>query len=494
VTARTKVILAVVALVVVAGVVTAVALAARGVAIPVETATVQQEDLAMTVTAAGLVESGSRADVFPPTAGVLDTVNVRGGDRVKAGTVLATLETGPLEIQVAQARAALASAQAQEAALDKQEPSDQDLAATKAATAAAKAAYDAALDAEDAASQQAPSTSDLAAAAAARSAAWAAYDTAQEAYDALADAYEIAPNPSLEASLTAAATARDQAKAAYFQAKSAEDKLLAYDGSAAAAQAAAAVDQAYAGYLSAKAQQAKLEGTSLAAERRAAQAAVEQAREALEAAEENLADAELVAPIDGVVLLNALGAPSADGQTPQAAEGISVSPAAAPFTVVDFTGLQFVAEVDEVDIDAVDPGMKATIELDAFPEQSFETTVTSVNPAATLTVTGGTAFSVTMNLTADDAEVLIGMKGDVTIEVDSVPSAVTLPVEALFDEGGTEYVYLIGDDHRLERTRVETGRFTETTVQILSGVEPGQVVALSGPVELVDGARVKVAD
>ncbi|MDZ4063776.1 MAG: hypothetical protein U1E22_03820, partial [Coriobacteriia bacterium] len=88
---------------------------------------------------------------------------------------------------------------------------------------------------------------------------------------------------------------------------------------------------------------------------------------------------------------------------------------------------------------------------------------------------------------------LIGMKGDATVEVSTVPGAITIPVEALFDEGGTTYAYLV-EDSALARVKVEVGTLTETTAQILSGVAAGDEVALSGAVELVDGMRIRIAN
>ena len=125
---RTKVILAVVALAVVGGVTYAVASGGvGGAAVAVETATVEEEDLAVTVTAAGRVQSGIRADVFPPAAGTLAEVSVEDGDLVREGTVLATMDTEPLEAQVKQAQAGLAAAESQLAAVNKQEPSSGEL-------------------------------------------------------------------------------------------------------------------------------------------------------------------------------------------------------------------------------------------------------------------------------------------------------------------------------------------------------------------------------
>lgn len=493
---RAKIILAVVALLVIGGVASYIAFGGATGGVQVDTAQVADEDLALTVTASGKVGPGLRVDVYPPTAGTLESVNVDDGDEVKQGDVLAQMDRVPLEAAVAQARVALAGAESQLAAISKQQPSAADLTAARAGTDAAWAAYEAALESAEAADQGAPSSADLKAAAAAERAAYESYQIALEAFKAVELVFEASqtPSPSLESTYTSSKIAKDQAEAAYYQAKSAHDSLRAFDATAAQANAGAAADQAYAGYLSARAQQMKLEETCLSAERRAAQASVDQAREALVVAQENLTKATIRAPIDGTVLFNAAGAPVTDGSVPTAAAGAAVGPQAPPFTVVDLDGLTFVAEVDEVDVSRLETGMSAVVSLDAVAEESFETEVAQIEPAAQLTATGGTVFPVQLPLDGKaEANVLLGMKGDAEIEVSKVPGAATVPIEALFDEGGTTYVYVVDGDV-LKRTEVEIGTLTETRVEILSGVEPGATVALSGATELVDGMRVSVTD
>jgi len=488
---RTKIITAIVVLLVLAGAVVAVAVGAGGAATEVETATVAQQDLAVTVTASGRVESGLRADVLPATAGTLAEVFVRDGDVVSAGAVLARMDTAPLELQVAQAEAGVAQAEAQLAGVEDQEPSSADLAAARQGTSAAWAAYQSALAAQDAVGMQAPSSADKAAAQAAVNAAWSAYSSAKRTYDALKASIDASasPSPVALAQLDAAKVAKDQAYAGYLQAKAALDQLNAYDPTVSEASAQAGVDQSYAAYLQSRATQQKIEGTSLSEQRNAAQAGVDQARQALTIAQDNLDKAALTAPSDGVVLFNALGTPSADGQTPKPAKGSAVGPQAAPFTVVDLKALSFMAEVDEVDVDKIDPDMSGLITLDAFADP-FESKVAQIKSAAVLTATGGTVFPVYFNLGETESDVLIGMKGDVQIEIDKVPGALTIPVEALFDEGGTTYVYQVESDV-LKRVEVEVGTLTETQVQITSGLREGATVALSGPTELVDGMKVK---
>ena len=488
---KAKIIAAIAVLAVIGGIVAAVVLAGPQSAVEVETVTVEERDLSVTVTASGRVESDVRSDVFPPTAGVLAEVRVTDGQDVTKGTVLAVMDRAPLELSVAQAEAGLAQAESALASVDDQAPKSADVAAARAATDAAWEAYQSAKAAAEAVGSQSPSQADLDAAAAATAAAKTAYDQASAAYDAAEAAYGLMPTPENLAALQAAETARDQAYAGYLGAKASEQQLRSLDLSSQQAAADAGVDQAYAAYLGAKAQQAALEGLDLSPQRRAAREGVEQAREALALAEQNLASAELVAPIDGVVLFNPLGTPAADGSVPVAAADAVVAPQAAPFTIVRLDAMRFTAEVDEVDVDLVDEGMPATVRLDAFADRSFETTVAAIMPAATLTQTGGTVFPVYLRLLGADSRVLIGMKGDATIEVSREEAVTNIPVEALFDEGGETFVYVVADD-RLVRTPVEVGTLTETAVEVVSGVSPGDVVALSSATEFEDGMAVRV--
>ncbi len=423
---RGKIIGAVIALFVVGGIVAAVAVGAQGGAPTVSTAKVAKGDLTVAVSAAGKIEAGAKADVYPSSAGVVKEVLVVDGQKVKANQVLAEMDTAPLKLQVEQARAGLSQATAARAAIDKQLP-------TKA---------------------------DKDAAAANVSAAWNAYDAARDAYEAMKDAYDAAPSsakPSMEATLTSLNVAKQQA---------------------------------YAGYLGAKAAQAKL-SVNVRTDQAAANAAVAQAELALKLAQDALAKATIYAPIDGTVLFNAIGAPGLDGVTPKIADGAAVAPQAAPFTVVHLGGLRFVAEVDEVDVERVEKGMAGSVTLDAFPGDSIETSVTEIRPTATLTPTGGTVFQVYLAVSDTAKRVLIGMRGDAEIQVGGVKDSLTIPFDALFEEDDEKFVYVVEGDILSKRV-ITTGVFTESRVQVVEGLKAGEVVALSGPVELKDGMSVRV--
>jgi len=147
--------------------------------------------------------------------------------------------------------------------------------------------------------------------------------------------------------------------------------------------------------------------------------------------------------------------------------------------------------VDEADIDRLKVGMKATVTLDAFAGKEFKTTVIRIKPAAQPTATGGTVFPVELAMTDTGQNILIGMKGDATVEVSSIASALTIPLEALFNENGQNFVYKVVSG-KLTKTDITVGATTDTEVEVLKGLKADDVVALSGPTQYTDGMAVQV--
>lgn len=495
---RGKIAAAIGALVVV-GAVAAVLVSTGSRGTPVEVAEATRGDLTVTVAASGSVSAHTKADVYPPTAGVLASIEVTEGQRVTAGQVIAVMDTAPIEAQLAQAEAAYQGALAQRAAAARTVPSAQDRAAAQAAVDAAWSAYQAALAQYQAAQAGlgAPTASDLANAQAAVAVAEALADAADAAYESFhTNVYLPAPeprDPALESALAALTLAREQAAANLVTAQQTLAALqAAADNEAAIAAARVAKDQAYAAYLGAVSQRDQLaKAASVSAALASADAAVEAAEKAKDLAAGTLEKATLKAPIDGVVVFNTLSGAILGGPVIKATAGSSVSPAAAPFSVVAFDELTFTAQVDEADIDKVEAGMPAVVTLDALPDVEFETTVDRVEQQSVLTPTGGTAFPVTMRLRAGTDRLLLGMNGSVEIKVETIPDTVTVPVEAILEEADATYVYVVRDG-RAHYQQVTVGRLTDTRAQVLSGVAEGEQVVVSGVSGLEDGAPVKV--
>lgn len=466
---RGKIIAAVVALVVVALVVAAVLASARSRTPEVTAAEVTRGPLTQTVTASGQLEGDVKADVFPPAAQsqlTIRSIEVADGAEVKAGQLLATLDPEPLDVAVASAEANLAQARAGLVAAQRQAPSSAqrraaDVAVSSAASSLhnAEDARDIAIDQRDTAEANRDRDNDLS------DAALAAGDTTGAATFAQAASGEQAKVDSLNLQIPGLRSQVAQANSALAQARAARDAIKNAD--AAIASAASGVNAA---------------------------------AEALELARQNRARANLTAPIDGVVVFAggggaaaaAGGAAGALGGGGKPTVGGTVSAASAPFSVYQLGALNFNAQVDEADISAVAVGQKASVTLDAFAGETFESKVVEIKTQAISTSTGGTAFPVLIAVKSAGKRLLVGMGGNADIEVSGIEDAVTVPVEALIDESGGTFVFVVDNANVLHKTKVKTGVTTDTRAQILSGVQPGQRVAIGGLSNLKDGTTVRV--
>jgi multidrug efflux pump subunit AcrA (membrane-fusion protein) len=332
----------------------------------------------------------------------------------------------------------------------------------------------------------------------------------------LQDGLDAAARASFEAGYAAAAQLQDPAQRAAAEQRVA-DAEHQYAESAAAARRS--VEQANAGAGSIESALNAVGG----AQRAQAQAAVAAARATVDAL-------TVVSPLDGVVTLGGGAAPAGGGggglgdlvgslpeelqgeagallggggaAAPQTtATGLSVgqpvSSGAALLTVTDVTGLQVVAEVDETDVLLVQPGVQATVELDAVPGAQYDALVASVDVAPTTSARGGVSYRVRLALGEGDLDgepapvPLPGMSAVVDLQVrSSATDALAVPASAVLRDGAEDAVFVL-DRGRVARTPVSLGAEGEDRVEVLDGLDAGQRVVARDVDRLTDGQQVQ---
>lgn len=432
---------------------------AQNAGVRVDTAQVKTESLAVTVLGSGKVTAGTKVDVYPESAGLVGKIYVKDNEEVEKGAKVLSLQTEGLDAQLASAESALAQAEAGlESANFSASTKGASTSAAKAGLSAARVAYDAAVTTKNAA------------------------ESAQSRAKSALSAINKTTNP---AEYSRAYEAYESAKSAYTQSK------------VGVAQAKSAVAQAKLGY--SQASKSPTKGAQ-----KSARDGVNAAQKSVDVAKTALDKAIFKAPIAGTVMYPTAGssaasamagasaqsaAASANDNTP--AKGSAVSQGAPVFSVVDDKELSFTAEIDEADIEKIKIGQKVSVTLDAFNGKTFDGAVTSIGTVAQSTTTGGTIFLVEMSLEQGDVQLKLGMKGDSTIEVEKVASALTIPIEALFSEGGKDYVYTIVNN-KLTKTNITAGTTTDTSVEVLDGLKEGDEIALAGTTPLANGMVVKV--
>lgn len=332
--------------------------------------------LAASVRAIGIMGSASQASLAFQAAGRVKDIKVKEGDAVHAGELLLSLDTTMLDLQVAQAQAALDTAQAR---LDQlKNPSSSDVAAAQSQLAAAQAAL---------AQLKRPTENDLLMAKADLDASQAAVAQAQAAYDRIGGQ----SNPYI--SMTPQSLALQQASDAFQKAQAAYNARV-NPTDAQVKQAQALVDQA-------QAQQSRLTNPS-PNDIKTAQAAVAQAQAALDLAKQTVANAKIVAPFDGTVVW--LG--------PHLGE--SAAPNAPMLTLADLSQMQVQVGVDENTVAQLKVGQTATITADALPGQTFTGHISKIGLQATTTA-GIISLPVTIDIDAANAPIAPGLSATVEI-------------------------------------------------------------------------------
>ena len=406
----------------------------------VETALIRRGTLVATVSATGAVSPLREAQMAFSATGPLTRLDVKAGDVVQAGQLLAQLDTRALEFQLAQSEASLNSAQAQ---LDKlKNPSAADVASAQASVASAQAALT---------QLQTPTQNDLTIAKADLDRAKAAVDQAQAAYDRVGGASNpfIALAPQ---SLTLQQASSDYQRAlAVFNSKvSPSDSQLK--------QAQSTLEQA-------RAQLSRLTHPA-DADLQSAQAGVDQARAARDLAKTQIDNAIIRAPFAGIVS-------HVDFDS-----GSFVPAGRVLLGVADTSKLQVDVNIDETDISRVKVGQAVTIGLDAYPDAKLDARVTDVAAAAT-TIQGVVNYVVTVSLNPAQIPVKIGMTANANIIVANMDNVLLVPNGAVRAANNTHYVTVQTAPGQTREVEVKLGLANEQETEVVSGLSEGQLVVTS---------------
>lgn len=477
-----------------------------------------------------LVASGSvearTLDIASPTGGRITGLHVIEGQAVAAGDLIAEMDTGLLDAQITEARAAVAIAQAQVALL-KAGARETDLAVARAAAGQALAARDAAqtAQADAAALVDAPNDLDVKIAqaaaavqvageqaAAAQAVATAAdlemqlwgriVKSAEEGFDvplpipgggvthvaapaerlgAARLQWNLASQHTWEAHAkhVSALAAQDAARQTLADLQRQRAEPLALRSQADAAAAARAVAEAAVGV--AQANVAVLEAGAPAEQIAAAEAVVQQAEAAVHTLETKKAQARIVAPEAGTITALVLHS------------GEVAGPGTTIIRLTDLTQATLTVYVPEPRLGEVALGQGVQVAVDSFPGRAFPGTVTSIASRAEFTPKNvqtrderaNTVFAVKITLDNQEAALKPGMPADATFCIaqtaDCGQAQESVPPDSSFDHPPST-IYSGAIEATEVRSAAEVGgRVAAIHAEEGAEVQAGQVlVALDG--------------
>ena len=404
-------------------------------------------------------------------AGRVAEVLVKEGDVVRAGQEIVRLDQSSLLAQLQQARAAMASAEADLAQLGtsalRGEGKPLEVQQAEAQLAAARARL--------AETERGPSEAQVAQARAQLTQADTALKDAERNLEAMEALYQ---EGAVAKSVVEEARARlINARAAQDSAKRQYDALLASPTAEQLEVARAQVKEAEIALAMAHEREVSREKS-----RQAARARLEQARANLALIEAELARTSITAPGDGT-MINVLVKRGA-----VVTDGMPVATLARP------GGMRVRARVDETDITAVAVGQRAIFTTDALAGTEFSGRVAEIAPAA---VTDGTIPRFPVLIDVDDApsRLLPGMTADVEIATYSKPDALVVPLQAVLEKDQKKVLFVIDpESSAAKEVHVVIGRESLMEAEVLEGIRSGDEVVVGDAAvlkKLKDGARVK---
>lgn len=421
----------------------------------IRTATVGRGTVKEVVEAPGSITARASAGVTAPASGSVEALQVREGQRVRAGQVLLRIDSPDARRSLAQAK----DADRQAASASRVDTPAQLSASSRAGDRAAQQAFDQARAAAKAIPDPATRAQALAAAASAQAQYATARAQAQQAVDNLNDG--IGNLNRALSSLSAAQ--RVQTRAAVQLAQRAVDGLV--------------VKAPIGGVVG-------LGATAADSSSDALSGALSQLPQSLQGAA-------------GSALGGGASGGSSSGVTGDLVVGSPVSSGQQLLTVTDTNGLALTAQVDETDVLLVKPGVRAEVDLDAVPGATYAATVRSVEVSPQSSTAGSVSYVVRLDLgagTGSDGEAAPtprpGMSAVVDLSVRTAMDVVAVPASAVFRDGQRDVIWAVSGGGAVKRP-VTVGAQGTDLVEIRRGVGTGTRVVVAGADRVRAGQQLK---
>jgi len=187
-------------------------------------------------------------------------------------------------------------------------------------------------------------------------------------------------------------------------------------------------------------------------------------------------DANVKAPISGQIVKKNIE------------PGVFITVGTALGTILDVSRLKVEVQVTEADVYKLHLNQNVRVSADVFPGRTFNGRISYIAPQ------GSDEHNYPVEITVDNAG---GLKAGTFVNVDfsqkSNQKALQIPRSALVESIKNPYVYVVNGNVAHQRT-LKLGRDFGDTIEVLSGLAPGDVVVTTGQLNLSDGKPVQITN
>ncbi|MDR0643275.1 MAG: efflux RND transporter periplasmic adaptor subunit [Treponema sp.] len=194
---------------------------------------------------------------------------------------------------------------------------------------------------------------------------------------------------------------------------------------------------------------------------------------------EEYSESPVVSTISGTVL----SVPASLGDT--------VSVSTAVYVVGDLANLVVETFVPERFSNAAQQGLGALVSLEALPGETFPATVSEVSPVLD---PASRTLRIRLHFNRQDNRIRAGMFATVSLVTNTRQDVPVIPREAVINTYGSWLVFVVDGGNTARRRTITLGLENENSIEVLEGLEMGDLVVSAGQNFLSDGDPVRVVD
>lgn len=170
-------------------------------------------------------------------------------------------------------------------------------------------------------------------------------------------------------------------------------------------------------------------------------------------------------------------------------EGATVASGSQLFTIANLDDVQVSISVSKSDLPKVSVGEKVDITING---KQYQGEVTKVSGTATKNANGVAVVATTIKITNPDSDIILGVEANNKIHAQKADDTIVLPYELIQTDSTGDFVYVL-ENGVVTRKDVTIGISTSTDAQITDGLSVGDQVISSDVSLLTEGMAVVVA-
>ena len=157
--------------------------------------------------------------------------------------------------------------------------------------------------------------------------------------------------------------------------------------------------------------------------------------------------------------------------------------------VVQLDPLRVDFSVPETLLPKVQPGLPIDVSVDAYPEERFTGVITALAPKSDVQ---GHSLEVRASLPNESLKLRPGLFVRIEVSLGVKADAIVIPEQAIWPIGQNKTVYVVVDGKAQQRV-VTIGERQPGAVEIVDGLDVGEIIVTAGQMKLYEGASVRSA-